>query len=75
MGAAGSVETIASLLAVRHGVIPPTWNWTEPDPECEIDCVPNAPREAALRHVLTNSYAFGGNNASLVLSSAGEPGR
>ena len=70
MGAAGSVEAIASLLAMRHGLIPPTWNWQAPDPDCDIDCVPNAPREARLRYVLSNSYAFGGNNASLLLSAA-----
>ena len=71
MGAAGAVEAIASALALRHAVIPPTWNWTGPDPECDVDCVPNEPREARLRHVVSNSYAFGGNNASLVLTSAG----
>ena len=70
MGAAGAVEAIASLLAMRHGVIPPTWNWVEADPECEIDCVPNEPREKKLHHVISNSYAFGGNNACLVLSAA-----
>src|SRR5207249_641703 len=72
MGAAGAVEAIACLLAMRSSLIPPTWNWIEADPECDIDCVPNAPREAPLRHVLSNSYAFGGNNASLVLSAPGE---
>ncbi len=70
MGAAGAVEAIACLLALREGVIPPTWNWIEMDPDCDIDCVPNEPRPARLRHVLSNSYAFGGNNSSLVLSSA-----
>jgi 3-oxoacyl-(acyl-carrier-protein) synthase len=69
MGAAGAVEAIASLLAIERGVIPPTWNWSASDPECAIDCVPNAPREARLRRAVSNSYAFGGNNASLVLSS------
>ncbi len=69
MGAAGALEAIVSLLALRHGVIPPTWNFLEPDPECDIDCVPNEPREAPLRHVLSNSYAFGGNNSSVVLTS------
>jgi 3-oxoacyl-[acyl-carrier-protein] synthase II len=69
MGAAGAIEAAASLLALRHGVIPPTWNWIEADPECEVDCVPNEPREAKLRVVLSNSYAFGGNNSSLVLTS------
>ena len=69
LGAAGAIEAVASILALRHGVIPPTWNWVEADPECDIDCVPNEPRQAKLRHVLSNSYAFGGNNSSLVLSS------
>ena len=69
MGAAGSVEAIACLLAMRHGVIPPTWNWVEADPDCAVDCVPNQPRERRLERVLTNSYAFGGNNASLLLAS------
>jgi 3-oxoacyl-[acyl-carrier-protein] synthase II len=69
LGAAGAIEAVASILALRHGVIPPTWNWVEADPDCDIDCVPNEPREAKLRHVLSNSYAFGGNNSSLVLSS------
>ncbi len=69
LGAAGAIEAVACVLALRHGVIPPTWNFVEPDPECAIDCVPNAPRPASLRHVLSNSYAFGGNNSSLVLSA------
>ncbi len=70
MGASGTVEAIACLLAMRHGTIPPTWNWVEKDSGCDIDCVPNQPREARLRRVLSNSYAFGGNNASLLLSAA-----
>jgi 3-oxoacyl-[acyl-carrier-protein] synthase II len=69
LGAAGAIEAVASVLALRRGVIPPTWNFVEPDPECDIDCVPNEPRPAKLIHVLSNSYAFGGNNSSLVLSS------
>ena len=69
LGAAGAVEAIASLLAIRHGVAPPTWNWVSADPECDIDCVPNEPRQLAMRHVLSNSYAFGGNDASLLLSA------
>jgi 3-oxoacyl-[acyl-carrier-protein] synthase II len=72
LGAAGAIEAVASVLAMRRGVIPPTWNWTAADPECDIDCVPNEPRPAVLRHVLSNSYAFGGNNSSLVLSAAAE---
>jgi 3-oxoacyl-[acyl-carrier-protein] synthase II len=69
MGAAGAIEGVASILALRHGVIPPTWNWVERDPDCDIDCVPNAPREARLRTVLSNSYAFGGNNSSVVFTA------
>ena len=68
MGAAGAAEAIACLLALRHRTIPPTWNWLEPDPECDVDCVPNEPRSARLERVISNSYAFGGNNSSLVLS-------
>jgi 3-oxoacyl-[acyl-carrier-protein] synthase II len=70
LGAAGAIEAVTSVLAMRRGVIPPTWNWVEADPECDIDCVPNEPRPAKLRHVLSNSYAFGGNNSSVVLSAA-----
>jgi 3-oxoacyl-[acyl-carrier-protein] synthase II len=69
MGASGAVEAIASLLALEHGVVPPTWNWVERDPDCDIDCVPNEPREHRMRRVVSNSYAFGGNNASLVLDA------
>jgi 3-oxoacyl-[acyl-carrier-protein] synthase II len=74
MGAAGSVEAIASLLAMRHGVIPPTWNWVAADPDCDVDCVSEGPRPARLHRVLSNSYAFGGNNASLLLSSPDSAG-
>jgi 3-oxoacyl-[acyl-carrier-protein] synthase II len=70
MGAAGAVEAAASLLALERGVIPPTWNWEEADPDCDVDCVPNEPRRTELRHVLSNSYAFGGNNASLLLTAS-----
>jgi 3-oxoacyl-[acyl-carrier-protein] synthase II len=69
MGAAGAVEAIASLLALQHGLVPPTWNFLAPDPACAVDCVPNAPRRRALRHVMSNSYAFGGNNATLILTA------
>jgi 3-oxoacyl-[acyl-carrier-protein] synthase II len=74
MGASGAVEAVASLLAMRDGLIPPTWNWVEPDPDCDIDCVPNAVREAPLRRVLSCSSSFGGSHASVLLS-APRPGR
>ncbi len=62
MGAASALESIACCLAIKNGLIPPTINYETPDPECDIDCVPNTPREAELKVVLNNSYAFGGNN-------------
>jgi 3-oxoacyl-[acyl-carrier-protein] synthase II len=68
LGAAGGVETAICALALSRGVIPPTINYTTPDPECDLDYVPNTAREARVDHVLTNSFGFGGTNACLVLS-------
>ena len=71
MGATGSVEFIASLLALQHGFIPPTMHLDQPDPECDLDYVPNHAREGvALDHVMSNSFAFGGSNAVLIASRA-----
>ncbi len=67
MGAASALEAIACALALKHDVIPPTINFETPDPECDIDCVPNEARKHTVNIALNNSYAFGGNNASLVL--------
>ena len=67
LGAAGGVEVIASVMAIRTGVIPPTINYEEPDPECDLDYVPNTAVEADVRYVLKNSFGFGGTNACLVL--------
>ncbi len=67
MGAASAIEAIACALTVQNDVIPPTINYQTPDPECDIDCVPNEARKQAVSIALNNSYAFGGNNASLVL--------
>jgi 3-oxoacyl-[acyl-carrier-protein] synthase II len=69
MGAAGAIETIGCLLALKHQCIPPTWNFRENDPECNVDCVPNEPRGAAIKTILKNSSGFGGTNCSLVLST------
>ncbi|MBA2638155.1 MAG: beta-ketoacyl-[acyl-carrier-protein] synthase family protein, partial [Solirubrobacterales bacterium] len=69
LGAAGAVEAIATLEALRRGVLPPTLNLTEPDPECDLDYVPEGPREApGLELALSNSFAFGGQNACLALA-------
>lgn len=67
MGAAGAIELLATVAALRHGKIPPTVNFTEPDPECDIDVTPNACRERTVRVAISNSFAFGGLNSSLVV--------
>jgi nodulation protein E len=65
LGAAGALEAVATLLALREGVIPPTANFTQPDPACDLDVVPNAARAARVEWALSNSFAFGGLNAVL----------
>jgi 3-oxoacyl-[acyl-carrier-protein] synthase II len=67
LGAAGAVEVIACLLTMRDGVIPPTVNLETPDPECDFDFVPGQAREAGVRVAMTNSFGFGGHNATLIL--------
>jgi len=66
LGAAGAVEAIATILAMYHGVVPPTLNYEEPDPACDLDYVPNKPRKVSIEVALSNSFAFGGNNTTLV---------
>jgi 3-oxoacyl-[acyl-carrier-protein] synthase II len=72
LGAAGSVEAIFSILALRDGVVPPTLNLEDPSPSCDIDLVPIRAKERKVSYVLTNSFGFGGTNASLIFS--GPPG-
>ena len=67
MGASGAIELVAAVEAMRRGVIPPTANYTEPDPECDLDYVPNQARQLPVRAALSNSFAFGGLNAVLVV--------
>ena len=67
LGAAGGVETVASVMTINTGVIPPTINYEEPDPECDLDYTPNEAVEKEVRYVLKNSFGFGGTNACLVL--------
>jgi beta-ketoacyl-acyl-carrier-protein synthase II len=67
MGASGAIELVAAVEALRQGVIPPTANFTTPDPECDLDYVPNQAREAKLRAALSSSFAFGGMNAVLIV--------
>ncbi len=70
LGAAGAIEALASVLALRGQFVPPTATLVHPDPECDLDYVPGHSRPAALHTVLSNSYGFGGNNTSLVLRGA-----
>ena len=69
LGAAGGLETAICALALHHGVLPPTINYETPDPECDLDYVPNEAREARVEHALSNSFGFGGTNACLVLKA------
>lgn len=70
LGAAGALEAIATVLALRHRLVPPTANFTEPDPGCDLDVVPNQAREAKLTIAISNTFAFGGLNATVVLKRA-----
>jgi len=67
LGASGALELVAAILAIRHQVLPPTVNLDEPDPECDLDYVPHAPRPARVTTVLNHSFAFGGSNCVLVV--------
>ena len=70
LGGAGAIEAVACLLAMKHGVIPPTINLVDQDPECDLDYVPLTAREAKLDAVMSNSFGFGGHNATLVFKRA-----
>ena len=70
LGAAGALEAIATVLALKTGVIPPTANFNEPDPECDLDVVPNQARSDQVEYAVSNSFAFGGLNAVLVFRKA-----
>jgi 3-oxoacyl-[acyl-carrier-protein] synthase II len=66
LSAAGAVEAVFSILTMRHSLIPPTINYDHPDPDIPVDAVPNVAREAEVKHVLSNSFGFGGQNVSVV---------
>jgi nodulation protein E len=67
LGAAAALECLATIVALRDGILPPTANFNEPDPECALDVVPNHARAAQVEYALSNSFAFGGLNAVLAL--------
>jgi 3-oxoacyl-[acyl-carrier-protein] synthase II len=67
LGAAGAIEAIVSILAIQHNTLPPTINLRNPDPACDLDYVPNAPRPAEVNVVMSNSFGFGGHNVCLVM--------
>jgi len=72
LGAAGGIEAIFSVLAIHHKILPPTTNYVNPDPECDLDYVPNEPREADVDYVLSNGFGFGGTNAALLFKRYAE---
>ena len=67
LGATGGVETVITAMAVKHNLIPPTINLDHPDPECDLDYVPNKARDRKVEYALNNSFGFGGHNACLLL--------
>lgn len=68
LGASGALEAVICTLVIREGILPATINYHTPDPECDLDYVPNQPRQASPKHVMSNSFGFGGHNATLILS-------
>jgi 3-oxoacyl-[acyl-carrier-protein] synthase II len=68
LGASGAVEAVFCVMAIRDETLPPTINYQTPDPQCDLDYVPNQPRKVSPRHIMSNSFGFGGHNATLVIS-------
>jgi len=75
LGASGAVEAVICVRVLQNGIMPPTINYETPDPACDLDYVPNQSRRAVLRHVMSNSFGFGGHNATIILSRYGGDGR
>jgi 3-oxoacyl-[acyl-carrier-protein] synthase II len=69
LGASGGIELVATALSIKHGVVHPTINYENPDPECDLDYVPNTAREMPVRYAISNSFGFGGHNACILLGA------
>jgi 3-oxoacyl-[acyl-carrier-protein] synthase II len=67
LGAAGGIEAAFSMLAVQRGIVPPTINLDDPDPDCDLDYVPHTARQADVRVAVSNSFGFGGTNATVIV--------
>ncbi len=70
VAACGAVEAILCVQALRDGVLPPTRNLVQPDPDCDVNLLRDVPRESRIRYALTNAFGFGGSNGSIVLGTA-----
>ena len=68
LGAAGASSAVACILAMRDGIVPPTINLEFPDPDCDLDYIPNQPRELRVDAAISNSFGFGGTNAALIMT-------
>jgi len=75
LGASGAVEALVCVKVLEHQILPPTINYQTPDPDCDLDYVPNTARSARVRHVISNSFGFGGHNATIILSAVGDLGK
>ena len=74
LGASGSLEAVICVLAMNYGVVPPTLNLNHPDPECDLDYVPNEARPLEVKTVISNSFGFGGHNSTLIFRKYSERG-
>jgi len=69
LGAAGAISALAAVLSIRDGIIPPTINLETPDPECDLDYVPNVARRQTVRSAMVNGFGFGGQNVALIIKA------
>jgi 3-oxoacyl-[acyl-carrier-protein] synthase II len=74
LGASGALEALFCVQVLQDGVLPPTINYETPDPECDLDYVPNQARKAQVKNIMSNSFGFGGHNATIILSRYEEKG-